>query len=90
VRAALWMAVALASASPAVARAQLRDVTAAEVRDALTRGTAVVVDARTADEYAQAHIPGAISIPAERVDAEASRLPHDKARPLIFYCRGPG
>jgi rhodanese-related sulfurtransferase len=51
---------------------------------------ATVVDVRTAQEFEQAHIAGAISIPAERVKAEAGRLPRDPAAPLIFYCRGPG
>jgi len=51
---------------------------------------AVLIDARPAEEYRQAHIPGAINIPADRMKAESSRLPRDKATPIIFYCRGEG
>ncbi len=51
---------------------------------------AVLIDVRPAEEYQQAHIPGAINIPAERLKMEASRLPKDKATPVIFYCRGEG
>jgi rhodanese-related sulfurtransferase len=49
---------------------------------------AVLIDARPAEEYLQAHIPGAINIPADRMKTETSRLPKDKATPIIFYCRG--
>jgi rhodanese-related sulfurtransferase len=51
---------------------------------------AVLIDARPAEEYQQAHIPGAINIPADRMKTETSRLPKDKATPIIFYCRGEG
>jgi rhodanese-related sulfurtransferase len=50
----------------------------------------VLIDSRLVEEYQQAHLPGAISIPAERMKLEAKKLPKDKATPLIFYCRGAG
>jgi len=50
----------------------------------------VLIDSRLPEEYQQAHLPGAISIPAERMKLEAKKLPRDKATPLIFYCRGAG
>ncbi len=50
----------------------------------------VLVDARPAEEYKEAHIPRAINIPADRVRAEAGKLPKDKGTPIIFYCRGEG
>ncbi len=51
---------------------------------------AVLIDARPAEEYRQAHIPGAINIPADRMKTGTSHLPKDKAAPIIFYCRGAG
>ena len=86
---ALAAAVALA---PAVAAAQHAVVTADGVQAAM-RATpkAVVIDARTPVEYDQAHIPGAVNLPPERVQADAKRLlPKSKSTPLVFYCRGPG
>ena len=50
----------------------------------------VLIDSRLTEEYEQAHLPGAISIPAERMKLESKKLPRDKATPLIFYCRGAG
>jgi rhodanese-related sulfurtransferase len=50
----------------------------------------VLVDSRTHEEYYQAHIPGAINIPAENMEMNKSKLPKDKSTPIIFYCRGLG
>jgi phage shock protein E len=50
----------------------------------------VLIDARPEEEYQQAHIPGALNIPADRIKAEAARLPKDKTTAIIFYCRGEG
>ncbi len=92
----LALATLLASALfPAVAAAQHAIVGADEVKafvEARRAGKAkgVLVDVRTPEEYAQAHVPGAINIPAERVKAEAARLPKDRSAPLWFYCRGAG
>lgn len=49
-----------------------------------------IVDSRNPDEYAQAHIAGALSIPAEQMRDQAARLPRDKGLPIVFYCRGTG
>jgi rhodanese-related sulfurtransferase len=48
----------------------------------------LLIDARTAEEYQQGHIPGAINIMPDHMKLEASRLPKDKKTPMIFYCRG--
>ena len=50
----------------------------------------VLIDSRLPEEYQQAHLPGAVSIPAERMKLETKKLPRDKTTPLIFYCRGAG
>lgn len=60
---------------------------------------AVFVDARVAQEYAEKHIKGAISVvykethkkvakldPADSFDL--SKLPADKAKAMVFYCNG--
>jgi rhodanese-related sulfurtransferase len=51
---------------------------------------AVLIDARPAEEYQQAHIPGAINIPPELMKEERTQLPKNKKTPIIFYCRGEG
>jgi len=54
------------------------------------KSKAVLIDSRTHEEYVQAHIPGAVSIPADQMRVKESVLPRDKSAPLIFYCRGLG
>lgn len=86
------VALALALAAPAgPVPAQFQQLTADEVLAAKAgKPAATVVDVRTPQEYAQVHVAGAINVPADRLAAEAGRLPGDRAAALIFYCRGPG
>ena len=61
-----------------------RDIGRAEVRRLLTEG-AQLVEVLPAEEYAEDHLPGAISIPLRRIDAEGtSGL--DRNRAVIVYC----
>lgn len=49
-----------------------------------------MVDVRTADEYADAHLPNAINIPVQELGgrlAEVDKLvANDKAKPVVVYC----
>jgi rhodanese-related sulfurtransferase len=46
---------------------------------------AQLVEVLAAEEYAEAHLPGAISLPLKQLNAEtARRLDHQ--RPVIVYC----
>jgi len=71
--------------------AQFPVIDSEQLKSYLRNGQKVVlVDVRPVDEYRQAHIPGAINVPPERMKAAASRLPKNKTAPIIFYCRGEG
>ncbi|WP_335868980.1 ArsR/SmtB family transcription factor [Bacillus sp. 2205SS5-2] len=50
-------------------------------------GEVLLLDVRPKDEYEQAHIPGAISIPIEELQKKLASLPSNKD--VIAYCRGP-
>jgi rhodanese-related sulfurtransferase len=62
---------------------------------------AVVIDARVASEYAEAHIKGALSVPyreksakvanfdASRDQFNLAKLPTSKAASIVIYCNGP-
>jgi rhodanese-related sulfurtransferase len=45
---------------------------------------AQLVEVLPADEYAEDHLPGAVSFPLRRLDKEADRI--DRNRPVIVYC----
>ncbi len=57
-------------------------------RDGLRRmveAGAQLVEVLPAEEYAEDHLPGAISLPLRHVDGEGSKV-LDKTRPVIVYC----
>lgn len=68
-----------------------RDSLEAVSRDALLarlEGEGVtLLDVRPEDEFAAGHLPGALSMPLDRLEAAIAALPRD--REVIAYCRGP-
>jgi rhodanese-related sulfurtransferase len=50
----------------------------------LTGQGAQLAEVLPAEEYAWAHLPGAVSIPLKELDARAGQL--DRSRPVIVYC----
>lgn len=58
-----------------------------ELRDGLERGEVALLDVRPADEYQAGHLPEAINIPLEQLEAMLDDLPRDKE--IVAYCRGP-
>jgi rhodanese-related sulfurtransferase len=46
-----------------------------------------LIDVRPVEEYEQAHLPGAISVPVEEVKEFARKAPRRKQ--VVAYCRGP-
>lgn len=46
---------------------------------------AQLVEVLPSEEYTEDHLPGAISIPLRRIDAEGSST-LDKSRPVVVYC----
>lgn len=66
-------------------------IDAVQVKSWLTgKKQVMLIDSRMPDEYMQAHIPGAINIPADLMHKETSKLPAKKTTPIVFYCRGVG
>ena len=51
----------------------------------LMRAGAQIVEVLPAAEYAKDHLPGAISLPLRKLEAEA-RQALDPGRPIIVYC----
>jgi rhodanese-related sulfurtransferase len=53
------------------------------VQQMLKRG-AQLVEVLPAKEYAEDHLPGAVSRPLRQLDKEADQI--DRSRPVIVYC----
>jgi rhodanese-related sulfurtransferase len=66
---------------------QLEAVTIAELRRRLVTDDVVLIDVRPELEYRAGHIPGALSMPVEKLQTMLHRLPGDKE--VVAYCRGP-
>jgi rhodanese-related sulfurtransferase/DNA-binding transcriptional ArsR family regulator len=70
-----------------VARDALEPVSRAELVERAARGDVVILDVRPAEEFAAGHIPGALSVPLDQLEAALARLP--KRARIVAYCRGP-
>ena len=74
-------------------------VSADQAKDLQAKG-AVVIDARSAAEYAEGHIKGAVSVPykeksdkkpdfdASKDSVDLAKLPADKSKSIVTYCNG--
>src|ERR687898_218629 len=68
-------------------RNALEAVGATTLMERLTDGSVVVLDVRPEEEYRAGHVPGALSVPVESLEAALQVLPKDKE--IVAYCRGP-
>lgn len=48
---------------------------------------ALILDVRTAVEFADAHVADALNIPVQELQQRYAELGHDKQQPIIIYCR---
>uniref|UniRef100_A0A832MIY2 Rhodanese-like domain-containing protein n=1 Tax=Eiseniibacteriota bacterium TaxID=2212470 RepID=A0A832MIY2_UNCEI len=66
------------------------EVQYATVKKFFDAGAALFVDARSPEEYAEGHIPGAVNLPFDDVfrDPSLARTIDSKGRPVIAYCGG--
>lgn len=67
--------------------ATIPTITFDEVQEALSQNTALLLDVRSMEEFANGHMSGAVSFPLSELSTRMSELPNNK--PLIVTCRGP-
>ncbi len=65
---------------------RLEPVGREELLQKIREGTVVVLDVRPVEEYASGHLPGAVSMPLDRLEEELGRLPESKE--IVVLCRG--
>jgi len=70
-----------------VARDALEPVGRDELVTRAQQGKVVILDVRPAEEFAAGHIPGALSVPLDQLDATLAGL--SKRTEVVAYCRGP-
>ncbi|WP_026186015.1 VTT domain-containing protein [Thioalkalivibrio thiocyanodenitrificans] len=64
-----------------------RDLTVREVQSALDEGRLTLLDVRGPDEFAKAHVAGAVPIPVDDLLAAPQRVAEAHSGPLALICR---
>jgi rhodanese-related sulfurtransferase/DNA-binding HxlR family transcriptional regulator len=67
--------------------AQVDRITRDQLAARLATGEVTLIDVRPAEEYAAGHLPGAISVPPDRLGELLDMLP--TGQEVVAYCRGP-
>lgn len=62
-------------------------VSLSELKERMEKGEVLLIDVRPKEEYEEAHIPGALSIPIEELEGKLASLPSNIE--VVAYCRGP-
>lgn len=65
----------------------LEPVSREELTTRLRTESVTLLDLRAEDEFALGHLPGALNIPLDQLEARLAELP--EGREVIAYCRGP-
>ncbi|NOR18671.1 MAG: rhodanese-like domain-containing protein [Xanthomonadales bacterium] len=63
------------------------DEAAAKLAWPMIENGALLVDVRSAEEFEEGHLEGAINIEWDNTEALISAIGEDKQRPVVFYCR---
>lgn len=65
-----------------------KQISMAEAKEIMsTEKDYILLDARTQEEYADGHIPGAICVPNETIGTEPPGQLPDKEQMVLVYCR---
>jgi rhodanese-related sulfurtransferase len=66
----------------------MQTISRADLQNQIAAGNVVVLEALPANYYADGHIPGALNLPLDDIDALAATLVPDHATPVVTYCTG--
>lgn len=87
----VMLALLLVSAIPSQAQSGFRSIDAASFHRQLdAEPSAIILDVRTADEYNEGHIPGAIHIDVLQSDFQTRVEQLDLTQPIYVYCHSGG
>lgn len=64
-----------------------RSVNAQQFSELIAAPEVIIIDARTAEEFAEGHIPGAINIDIKSSDFDSQISNIDKSHTVAVYCR---
>jgi rhodanese-related sulfurtransferase len=64
-------------------------ITTKELKSKLDKRQVTVVETLAPERYQQAHIPGALNIPPEKIKELAAQLLPNKNAEIVTYCANP-
>jgi rhodanese-related sulfurtransferase len=67
------------------------DVSLDDIREHVRNNSAVIIDARSAEDFARGHVRGAINVPASQKESAAAQVKRNVATDqlIIIYCGSP-
>lgn len=72
---------------PTLSRGGRRGVSAAEATQLINRSNAVVIDLRSADDFAKGHLPSARHIEFGELEAKVAQIGKNKSNPVLLVCQ---
>ncbi|MCX7546112.1 rhodanese-like domain-containing protein [Marinicella gelatinilytica] len=66
---------------------QLKNINSDQLTRLVNQQNALLVDTRSAEDFAAGHIVNAHNIPMAEIDQAAKKLSKGKKRPVVVYCR---
>ncbi|MFO0688419.1 MAG: rhodanese-like domain-containing protein [Myxococcota bacterium] len=75
-----------ATTSPAASPAAVAEI-AQQTLLSQPAGESLILDVRTPEEYAEGHVPNAINIPHDQLEAHLAELEGRKNGPVVVYCK---
>jgi rhodanese-related sulfurtransferase len=79
----------MAKPSPAEASIEHQTISRDELRARLGDRSLIILDVLPKEAYAEAHIPGAISLPVAEIAAKAHQAISKLTQEIVVYCGGP-
>lgn len=71
-----------------LAKSEIEEISAQELKQWLNEEDVKVIDIRERDEFIQGHLPGATFIPRGFLELQIEQHQSDRSKPLVVYCAG--
>lgn len=83
----LFLALLLLTGS-AACMAEVTEISQAELAQRIkTNSAGLILDVRSAEEYAEGHIPGAVNIPHDQLGSRLNEIGEHWDKEVVLYCR---
>jgi adenylyltransferase/sulfurtransferase len=71
-----------------LAKSEIDEITAHDLKDWLSEEEIKVIDIRERDEFVQGHLPNAVFIPRGFLELQVEQHQPDRSKPVVLYCAG--